>query len=139
MRQKKVNVKGARPIQYLNRRAESGLFVRIGSSLVSPAQVKQQFGGASGLAHPVMLLMRTKVLNASSLLRLCLGVKLFSIVVFGVVVEDAMKHQAAVVADEESYGCLHLKGIKELLLATYFKSQNLLLFTLTHRGSRTGY
>jgi len=46
----------------------------------------------------------------------------FLLVVFGVVVEDAMKHQAAVVADEESYGCLHFKEIKQILLATYFQS-----------------
>jgi hypothetical protein len=77
MSQEKVDVKGARYIQNLDRRGESGPFVRIRSSLVSLAQVQEQFRGASGLAHPVMLLMRTKVLGVSSVLLLCLVVKLF--------------------------------------------------------------
>ncbi len=45
-------------------------------------------------------------------------------VAYGDVVEDAMKHQAAVVADEESYVASPLEDIKELLIATYFQSQN---------------
>jgi hypothetical protein len=56
---------------------KGGSFGRIGSSLVSLAQVKQQFGGARGLAHLELLLMRTKVLDASSLPLLRLVVKLF--------------------------------------------------------------
>jgi hypothetical protein len=37
---------------------KGGSIVNIGSSLVSLAQVKEQFGGARGLAHPVVLLSR---------------------------------------------------------------------------------
>src|SRR5215831_500410 len=77
MGQEEVDVEGARPIQDLDRRGEGGLFVGIGSSLVSLAQVKEQFRGTRGLAHPVMLLIRTKVLAASSVLLVCLVVKLF--------------------------------------------------------------
>ena len=50
MGQKEVDVEGARPIQYLDRRGEGGMFVRIGSSLVSLAKGKQQFRGTSGMA-----------------------------------------------------------------------------------------
>jgi hypothetical protein len=46
------------------------------------------------------------------------------LVAFGDVVEDAIKYYAVVVADEASYGCLPLEGIKELHIATYFQSQN---------------
>jgi len=41
------------------------------------AQIKHQFGGASGLSHPVVLLIRTNILDASSVLLLPLDVKLF--------------------------------------------------------------
>jgi hypothetical protein len=77
MRQKEVDVEGARGSQHLCRRIQGGSFLAIGSSLVSPAQVKEQFRGASGLAHAVVLLLRTNVRGASSVLRLYLVVKLF--------------------------------------------------------------
>src|SRR5258708_15373909 len=76
MRQKKVEVEGACLIEHEGSGIQSGAFVRIGSSLVAPAQGKQQFGGARGLAHAVVLLLRTNVLNPSSVLRLDLVVKL---------------------------------------------------------------
>ena len=72
-----MDIEGARPIQYLDRRSESGLFVCIGSSLVSLAQIKQEFGGTCRLSHATALPMRTKVPDASSVLPLCLLVKLF--------------------------------------------------------------
>src|SRR5258708_22739855 len=56
MRQKKVNVEGACLIEQAASGIQGGSFVCIGSSLVSLAQVKQQFGGARGLAHRVVLL-----------------------------------------------------------------------------------
>jgi len=62
MGQEKGRIEGTGRIQKPGRFLELGALARIGSSLVSLAQVKQQFGGARGLAHRVVLLMRTKVL-----------------------------------------------------------------------------
>jgi hypothetical protein len=76
MRQKEVNVESAHGSQHRCRRIQGGSFLVIGSSLVSPAQVKGQFRSARGLAHPVVLLLRTNVLGASSVLRVDLVVKL---------------------------------------------------------------
>ena len=52
-------------------------FSCIGSSLVSLPQIKWEFGRTRGLAHRVVLLLRTNVLGASSVLPSHLVVKLF--------------------------------------------------------------
>ncbi len=77
MSKKKVDVKGARCVEQGHGLIEKRAFAGIGSPLPAFAQVKQQFRGASGISHLVLLLVRTKVLNASSLLLLSLVVKLF--------------------------------------------------------------
>src|SRR5260370_14821989 len=77
MRQKKVNVEGACLIEHEGSGIKGGSYVNICSSLVSLAPVKEQVRGASGLAHPVLLLMRTKCLGASSFLTLRLVVHVF--------------------------------------------------------------
>src|SRR5258708_15749999 len=77
MGQERGEVEGTDSFQYLERRGKSGLFACIRSSLVSLAQVKREFRGARGLSHAGVLLQRTNVLNAFSVLLFCLVVKLF--------------------------------------------------------------
>jgi hypothetical protein len=77
MRQEKVDVEGARPIEQLFSGMQGRSFLPIGSPLPAFAQVKEQFHRAGRLSHLVVLLMRTKVLNASSVLLLSFIVKLF--------------------------------------------------------------
>ncbi len=77
MRQEKVDVEGASPIEHLFSGMQGRSFLTIGSPLPAFAQVKEQFRRAGRLSHLVVLLMRTKVLNAASVLLLSLVVKLF--------------------------------------------------------------
>src|SRR5713101_8107879 len=77
MGQKKVDVKGTRGSEQGDRLSEKCSSAGIGSALLAFAQIKQQFGGASGLSHLVVLLIGTKVLGATSLLLLSRVVKLF--------------------------------------------------------------
>ncbi len=51
MGQEEVDVEGARCIEHLDGGSEGGSFVGIGSSLVSLAQVKEQFRCPYGLSH----------------------------------------------------------------------------------------
>ena len=53
MRQKEVDVKGARGSQHRCRRIEGGAFLAIGSSLFALAQVQEQFSGTYRLSHPL--------------------------------------------------------------------------------------
>src|SRR6266487_1755555 len=77
MRQEKVDVEGARLSEHLFGGMQGSSLLAIGSSLPTFAQVKEQFRRARRLSHRVVLLMRTIVLNASSVLLLWLVVKLF--------------------------------------------------------------
>ena len=76
MGQKEVDVEGARLGKHLDGGIEEGAFFAIGSSLVALVQGKRELGSACRLSHAAVLLMRTKVLDASSVLPLCLLVKL---------------------------------------------------------------
>src|SRR5215469_426878 len=58
MGQKEVEVEGASPLQYLDRRSQSGLFAYIRSSLTSLAKVEGEFRSARGLSHVGVLLSR---------------------------------------------------------------------------------
>jgi hypothetical protein len=77
MGQKEVDVEGARLGKHLDGGIEQSVFFAIGSSLVALVQGKRELGGACCSSHWAALLMRTKVPDASSVLPLCLLVKLF--------------------------------------------------------------
>jgi len=61
MRQKKIDVEGARLIEHLAGSIEGGSFLGIGSSLGAVAQVKKQFGGPVGLSHRFLFPTQTNV------------------------------------------------------------------------------
>src|SRR5215469_4035392 len=77
MRQEEVHIESARPVEHLDRGLQRGALARIGSPDVPGIQIKRKFGGAGGLSHLVVLLGRTNVLAAFSLLLFWLVVKLF--------------------------------------------------------------
>src|SRR5260370_7473196 len=77
MGQKEVDVEGPRLGKHLDGDIEERAFFAIGSSLVALVQGKRELGSACRLSHAAVLLTRTKVLDASSVLLLCLLVKLF--------------------------------------------------------------
>src|SRR5215471_3480278 len=68
MRQKEVHIECTCPVEHLDRGLQSGALARIGSSDIPVVQIKRKFGGAGGLSHLVVLLVRTNVLAAFSLL-----------------------------------------------------------------------
>ncbi len=77
MGQKEVDVEGPRLGKHLDGGIEESAFFAIGSSLVALVQGKRELGGACRVSHAAVLLMRTNVLDASSILPLRLLVKLF--------------------------------------------------------------
>jgi hypothetical protein len=76
MRQEKVEVERARLIEHLFSGIQGRSFLGIGAPSPAFALVKEQFRRAGRLSHLVALLMRTKVLNVSSVRLLSLVVKL---------------------------------------------------------------
>ncbi len=77
IRQQKVDVEGPRSVEHPDCGIEGGSFAGIGSSLPAVTQIKEEFRGAGRLSHLAVLLTRTKVLDAPSVLLLSLVVKLF--------------------------------------------------------------